>query len=52
MRYVNLVTAALIAIFFLVFPFLNPCSGELLLCKDTIDGLTVVDYYGLKLYLP
>lgn len=52
MRYVNLAIATLIAISFLVFPFLNPCSDELLLCKTTIEGLTVVDYYGIKLYLP
>lgn len=36
----------------LIFPFINPCSDDLLLCKTTIDDLTLVDYYGLKLYLP
>jgi hypothetical protein len=50
--WLSTISAIAITVIILMFPFINTCSGELLVCNDTIDGLTVVDYYGLKIVLP
>ena len=50
--WLSTITALLTTCVILIFPFINPCSDELLLCRTVQEGLTVIDYYGLKLYLP
>lgn len=51
--------ALLIAVFFLVFPFINPCEAEdSALCTWNADiagngtGDSFTDFYGITLYLP